>query len=81
MISTHVHHWHSHEAPEPQDAVAAATAQVARLEDQVKSEKRKASILQQEVNVTEPKVEAVAPVVAAAKQKKRQDTSSAKRRN
>ena len=37
----HGHHWHTHEAPEPEDPVTAAAAQVDKLKNSLTAHKRK----------------------------------------
>jgi hypothetical protein len=76
----HARHWHTHEAPEPEDPGAVAAAEVVRLKNAVIAGKRKASVLSKALNGAEKKVKAAAPVMAAAKESQRLSTKGSKRR-
>jgi hypothetical protein len=76
LVDKRGHHWHTHEAPEPEDPAA----EVVRLKNAVTAEKRKASALAKALTGAEKKVKAAAPVVADARNSQRQSTSGSKRR-
>ena len=76
----HGHHWHSHEAPAPEDAVAAAATEVVRLKNAVVTEKRKSSVISKALTGAERQVQAAAPAVKAQAEHKRQDSRATKRR-
>ena len=76
LVDKRGHHWHTHEAPEPEDPAA----EVVRLKNAVTAEKRKASALAKALTGAEKTVKAAAPVMAAAKESQRQSTNGSKRR-
>jgi hypothetical protein len=76
----HAHHWHTHEAPEPEDLVAAAAAKVARLKNAVTTEKRKSAVLSKALTGAVRQVQAAVPAVKAQAEHKRQDSRAIKRR-